>query len=617
MPAAGNCTELQLVKNSRCVLLAVIWSILPWGSLGVEPGEWQLVWSDEFETDGLPDARWWSYEEGYVRNNELQYYTRERQENARVEGGNLVLEARKDNWQGNAYTSASLTTRETANWTYGRFEVRAQVPAGRGTWPAIWMLGTNIGEVGWPDCGEIDIMEYVGYQPNTIHGTVHTKAYNHIQNTGRGAQVAIGTAEEAMHVYSVEWDENEIRFYVDGNQYHSFAKEAVGGDATWPFYRPQYLILNYAVGGAWGGSQGVDGSIFPSQYKVDYVRVYQRKEAGPYSLSTQVSGPGILHVEPEKESYEDGEVVRLMADPDVGMRFKGWSGMQAERALVAELTMDRDREVGALFVEPGGLLRNGDFAAGLEGYYNWVSDQATAGFAVVDGALRGVVSRIGPEAWHVQWGQGGVALQQGKRYRLAFEGWTASGTASIDAKLALNVEPFSSFVTQPIELSATRQRFEVNYTHSAATAPNSRVEFNVSKKLGTYYFDKVSLQSLDDESLGPYEAWKRENGLRPTDDGGDSDGDGVPNVFEYLYRRRPDLAEPMTGSLAVLAHSSDTLWLELGEGALAEAELVDVTLRREVSQDLASWEPAEAPVWLSEEGPVFLRMHATADVPIE
>ncbi len=256
------------------------------------PG-WQLVWSDEFTEAGLPNPARWTHEEGFVRNNELQYYTRGRGENARVENGFLIIETRKEKFK-NAqfdpagpgqsrrrrqeladYTSASLITKGIAEWQYGRVDVRARLPRGKGFWPAIWMLGSDRERVGWPACGEIDIMENVGFDPDLIHGTVHTAKYNHVKGTQRGSKITVPKSYEDFHVYAMEWDENRMDFFVDGNKYFSFENEKTGRDA-WPFDQPMYLILNVAFGGSWGGQQGVDDSTLPQSMAVDYVRVYQR-----------------------------------------------------------------------------------------------------------------------------------------------------------------------------------------------------------------------------------------------------------------------------------------------------------------------------------------------------
>ena len=255
--------------------------------------DWKLVWSDEFDKPGQPDPAKWGYEEGFIRNNERQYYTRDRRENARVENGMLIIEARKEHFKIPAgdsggkrsngreyaeYTSASLTTLNKASWTYGRIEVRAKLPTGRGTWPAIWTLGTNQRQVGWPACGEIDIMENVGFDPDLIHGNIHTKSYNHVQHTNKGSKITIAKPYQDFHVYAVEWRPDRIDFFVDKSKYFTFTNEGKG-DAAWPYDKPQYLILNIAIGGAWGGQKGIDDSIFPQRMYIDYVRVYQEQRS--------------------------------------------------------------------------------------------------------------------------------------------------------------------------------------------------------------------------------------------------------------------------------------------------------------------------------------------------
>ncbi|MEK7765444.1 MAG: glycoside hydrolase family 16 protein, partial [bacterium] len=199
------------------------------------PG-WDLVWSDEFDKDGSPDPARWGPEVGMIRNNELQYYTKGRAENARIEGGNLVIEARKEPYEKAGYTSASLTTAGLASWTYGRIEARAKLPGGRGTWPAIWMLGNAIDKVGWPVCGEIDIMEHVGFDPDKIHCTVHTAAYNHVKGTQRGSTLDTKAPFDGFHVYATEWTEGAITFFFDDRVVFTFTKEGSGKD-VWRVWR--------------------------------------------------------------------------------------------------------------------------------------------------------------------------------------------------------------------------------------------------------------------------------------------------------------------------------------------------------------------------------------------
>jgi beta-glucanase (GH16 family) len=237
-------------------------------TIPVPPG-WELVWSEEFDTPGMPDPATWGYEVGYIRNNEEQYYTDARSENVRIENGALVIEARKDNWNGHAITSGSINTLGKRSFRYGRIEARALVPPGNGTWPAIWTLGTNIGTVSWPTCGEIDIMEYVGFEPLTIFGTVH------MDSGAQGGNHATTTPWTDWHVYAIEWFTDRIDFYVDTTKYFTYPNDG-GGNASWPFDQDQYLLLNLAIGGAWGGQHGVDDGIFPARYYVDYVRYYRQ-----------------------------------------------------------------------------------------------------------------------------------------------------------------------------------------------------------------------------------------------------------------------------------------------------------------------------------------------------
>jgi len=238
------------------------------------PAGWTLVFSDEFDTPGALDPAKWDYDLGYIANDEKQSYT-SRSENVRAEGGNLVIEARKEAYQGYAYTSARVVTRGRFEFLYGRVEVRAKLPTGNGTWPAIWMLGTNIGQVGWPTCGEIDIMENVGFDPLLIHGSIHTAAYNHTIGTQKTATVTVANPWEDFHVYAMEWYADHIDLFVDGQRYFTFRNEGTGS-RTWPFDKPQYLLLNLAIGGTWGGQKGIDDSLFPHRFLIDYVRIYKQ-----------------------------------------------------------------------------------------------------------------------------------------------------------------------------------------------------------------------------------------------------------------------------------------------------------------------------------------------------
>lgn len=259
------------------------------GPNATPPDGYRLVWSDEFskDPDGLPNPTKWGYEEGFVRNHESQYYTKERKENARVENGQLLIEARKESFPNPlskgpptaSYTSAALETIGKADWQYGRIEVRAKLPAGLGVWPAIWMLGINVKDksVGWPRCGEIDIMELVGKEPGVIHGTIHYFANG--KHDSQKAQLPVDHPEADFHVYAAEWTPDHLDIFVDDKKYNTFVVSKAADDGQNPFHKPQFLILNLALGGSWGGP--IDDSIFPQRMVVDYVRIYQKPPASP------------------------------------------------------------------------------------------------------------------------------------------------------------------------------------------------------------------------------------------------------------------------------------------------------------------------------------------------
>jgi beta-glucanase (GH16 family) len=227
---------------------------------------YKLVWSDEFNTDGAPDATKWGYDIGGNGwgNNELEYYTN-RLDNASVSNGTLKITAKKESFNGSAYTSARLLTKGKFATKYGKIEVRAKLPAGVGTWPAIWMLGSNIDAAGWPACGEIDIMEHKGSDENRIYGTLHYPG--HSGGNANGATIVIQNATSDFHVYAVEWNASVIKISVDGNVYHT-----VNNSASLPFNQDFFIILNVAMGGTFGGP--VDPTFSSASMEVDYVRVY-------------------------------------------------------------------------------------------------------------------------------------------------------------------------------------------------------------------------------------------------------------------------------------------------------------------------------------------------------
>ena len=242
---------------------------------------WELVWQDEFDGDEV-NAENWTYDIGGWGwgNGEAQYYT-SRPENARVEDGLLVIEARQEKFEDSYYTSARLLTQGLQAFQYGRIEARIKVPSGVGTWPAFWMLGDNFGretedpnQSNWPNVGEIDIMEYVGREPDLVVGTVHGPGYAGAGGLTRWNRQDYPIADD-FHTFSIEWDYEGIHWFYDGELYYDLSRDAVG-DREWVFDQPFFIILNLALGGTLGGTIGLDAE-FPQNLYVDYVRIYQKE----------------------------------------------------------------------------------------------------------------------------------------------------------------------------------------------------------------------------------------------------------------------------------------------------------------------------------------------------
>lgn len=289
---------------NKLVLLSVL--VMPTVGLQAQTTEWELVWSDEFDYTGVPDPQKWSFDTSGNNwnwgNDEAQNYTTAKDGNAWVEDGKLVIEARKEDyyWAGDGetknYTSVRLITRYKGDWLYGKIEVRAKLPRGVGIWPAIWMMPTDDVYGGWPKSGEIDIMEYVGFDKGNVHANVHHTSTNPDKRSeGQGATKSVYSPYSVYHTYGLIWTEDKMEFQVNGNTYMTYKNEGKG-HITWPFDQRFHLILNVAVGGTWGGQQGIDDAIFPQKMLVDYVRVYK-------ALPVDTSVETVQNKEVQKEIY--------------------------------------------------------------------------------------------------------------------------------------------------------------------------------------------------------------------------------------------------------------------------------------------------------------------------
>ncbi|MCM1067240.1 MAG: glycoside hydrolase family 16 protein [Muribaculaceae bacterium] len=276
-------TAVKYAAIASAILAGVaLASNMAWGSddaaeIPVPEGCERLVFADDFSTPGAPDSTRWTFEEGYVRNGEMQYYTSG--PNAVCKDGILIIEARNDSVTIDGVvcpvTSASLTTRGLHSWKYGYVEVRARISSSRGTWPAIWMMPESSAYGAWPRSGEIDIMEHVGYEPANVHFAAHTERYNHMRGVQNNFVCPAPEAVGSFHTYALRWTPDSLTWLYDGEEKYTLKKEDKADWTSWPFDNEFHLILNLAIGGGWGGQQGVDLEALPRTFEVDYVRVFQ------------------------------------------------------------------------------------------------------------------------------------------------------------------------------------------------------------------------------------------------------------------------------------------------------------------------------------------------------
>lgn len=258
-----------------------VWPATPAPAGITAPKGMHYVWGDEFDgPDGAaPNPAKWGYEKGFVRNKEAQFYTEDRRENARLEKGRLVIEGRREAFEQGGktarFTAASVVSEDKFAFKYGRIEIAAKVPRGVGTWPALWMMGQDRRKAGWPACGEIDILEHLGYEQGVVYCTVHTPGETpDKKHASSGGKIKGVKTSEGFRVYAMDWTPDKIVLSCDGKVVHIYAR-AGKSDRTWKFDKPHYLLMNLAIGGGWGGAKGIDEAAFPCRFEIDYVRVFQ------------------------------------------------------------------------------------------------------------------------------------------------------------------------------------------------------------------------------------------------------------------------------------------------------------------------------------------------------
>jgi beta-glucanase (GH16 family) len=454
-----------------------------------------LVWSDEFDGSGLPDSSKWDYDVGGsgMGNQEAQLYTRARLSNAHREGGNLVISALREDtgtcWYGPCrFTSARLLTKGRADWLYGRVDVRAQLSAGVGTWPAIWMLPTNSAYGGWPDGGEIDIMENVGYSPTQDYATLHFSGNGQAQGVATSS-----TLSTAFHLYSLVWRPDSLFIQFDGATIFRYGN--TGDWHTWPFDQKFFLILNQAVGGQWGGQQGVDTANWGRKdFLVDYVRVWKYVQGtGPFVLGTRSQGHGTVARDPDQPTYPALSKVVLTATPAAGWEFFGWSGALAGSRNPDTLAITGNDTATAVFLPVGERIANGSFDPGLQGWV-WWNDASVGGSAsLVDGEACLSPGAAGASIWMAQWKWIGLDFVAGETYDLSFTAH-ASRDRPLQVGLVQDHDPFGSLATAwSTTVGVSRRSFTHRFQVSTTDA-QGRLEFDFGTDTSTLCLDSVSLR---------------------------------------------------------------------------------------------------------------------------
>jgi len=458
------------------------------------PQKYVKVWSDEFNTPGLPDNTKWNYEIGKLRNNELQYYTYKRSENARIQDTVLILEARKEAYKGADYTSASLISKYKGDWTYGKFEISAKVPGGNGTWPAIWMVPTDDVYGGWPKSGEIDIMEYVGKEPNNLHYTVHYEGTNGSGHQSSGSHAIMSAPFKKFVNFTLIWSPTSLEWWQDGVKKFTYSyTKPILDSRVWPFNKMFNMILNLAYGGEWGGTP--DDTKLPHKFLIDYVRVYQLQEStGPFSLRIEPATGGTVEVSPKLDSYPEGTLVTVTAKPDAKYEFDKWLNVGSANPMQMEVS--KETTLIPLFKKKNELIFNGDFSLGLKNwsnvyFYTTVTPAATP--SVVDGVYVMNITKPGTDSWHIVDQQMNIGIEKEASYLITFDAW-ADNPNTMEIILARNYDPYNNYFSIVKSITAVKQHFSWTIKMTQASDPNCRFGFGFGKFTGNVYLDNVSIE---------------------------------------------------------------------------------------------------------------------------
>lgn len=472
-----------------------------------EPESWKLVWQEEFDYNGLPDPSVWSFETdgnswGWG-NGEDQYYTSKRLENAEVSNGTLKIKALLEDFvESHKYTSARINSKKVGGWKYGRIEVRAKLPEGQGIWPAIWMLPVDSEYGGWPDSGEIDIMEYFSHLPGKSYSTIHTKKFNHKIGTSIGDHVKSDSLHDDYHLYSIDWYPDRLEIFFDDSLVMKY-KNPNKTYAQWPFDKPFNLLLNCAVGGDWIRSNGgIDDTIFPQVFEVDYVRVFEAVYSGSHELKSKINGEGtlsyfsdsdlskVIDIKAESSEFTSGESVYIVPEPGEGYIFQQWIGDVAGSNTPLEVIMGRDKEITAVFVKEGELIKNGDFSQELSGWDYWFDKgSVSTEHYTDDNAFIAKVKKSGKHIWQAQLNQN-ITIDNGFNYIISFEARGSVNNANVGVQQS--IDPYKSYWASKFNVENEWNEYSYKLALDN-TGDFTRLEFDFGDSVGTIELRNVSV----------------------------------------------------------------------------------------------------------------------------
>ena len=449
------------------------------------------VWSDEFNTPGLPDSTKWDFLNQAGYNGELQYYTARKSKNAWIEDTALIIEVRKENYQTAKYTSAMLVSKFKGDWCYGKFEIRAKVPGGSGSWPAIWMMPTYDEYGPWPNSGEVDIMEYIGVEPDNLHFTTHYQGITGTHSSS-GTLTAISQPYNKYITFTLVWSPTKLEWYADDKLCHSYTKTA-DNPKIWPYNKMFYMILNLAYGG-WGGLN--DDTKLPHKFFVDYVRVYQLQEsAGSSSLTVEPATGGTIEILPKMDKYPEGSMVTATALASEGYEFDKWLHVGSANPITIEVS--KNTTLTPVFKKKIGLILNGDFSLGTKNWGNWYFENTTlkATGTIVDGVYKINITKPGTSFWSIVDQQGNIPLEQEATYLISFDA-KADNPGTMEVALAKNSGDYGTYFSTTKNITNTMQTFTWTVKMTQPSDPNCRFYLGIGFFTGNVYFDNISIQKL-------------------------------------------------------------------------------------------------------------------------